>query len=252
MLNSGAFFAAVRSPLFGGGLKQSQVDGMNAILAAAPADIELEPLAYCLATTIHETARTMQPVKEYGGDAYYRRMYDIQGSRPAVAKALGNLQPGDGVRFCGRGYVQLTGRSNYLRAGKAVGVDLIAKPDLAMDPAIAARIMFEGMKAGWITGKKLSDYFGPGRSDPVNARRIINGTDKASAIAGHHRQFAAALKAGGYSPGAAPVVVAPKPATPAIEPVVIPSAQPSGWLASLGAWFDRVWAGSVPDLAARG
>ncbi|WP_423281269.1 glycoside hydrolase family 19 protein [Enterovirga sp. CN4-39] len=173
-------------------MKQSQVDGMNAILAAAPADIDLEPLGYCLATTIHETARTMQPVKEYGGDAYDRRMYDIQGSRPAVAKALGNLQPEGGVRFCGRGYVQLTGRSNYLRAGRAVGVDLIAKPDLTMDPAVAARVMFEGMKAGWFTGKKLSDYFGPGRSDPVNARRIINGTERrrrSPAIIAHSRRL---------------------------------------------------------------
>lgn len=56
--------------------------------------------------------------------------------------------------------------------------------------------MVDGMEAGRFTGKKLSDYL-PG--DYVNARRIINGTDKAEQIAGYARQFEAALKAGGWA-----------------------------------------------------
>ncbi len=56
--------------------------------------------------------RTMQPIKEYGGERYFYRMYDITGYRPGVAKHLGNLQPGDGARFPGRGLVQLTSRKN--------------------------------------------------------------------------------------------------------------------------------------------
>ena len=195
MIDRAKFFARVRASPFAGSLSQSQVDGMGAVMDAAPADLPITHLAYCLATTFHETARTMQPVKEYGGPAYYTKMYDPKGSRPHVAKALGNIFPGDGAKFAGRGYVQLTGRSNYARAAGITGADLVDNPDLAMKPDLAARIMFEGMSKGWFTGKKLADYFGAGKDDPVDARRIINGLDCAEAIAGHHRAFLKALRA---------------------------------------------------------
>lgn len=216
-LNRVSFFATVRSSLFGGKLTQPQVEGMDALLTAAPATMPLEHLAYCLATALHETARTMQPIKEYGGTAYFKKMYDIKGDRPAKARELGNLTPGDGARFAGRGYVQLTGRTNYARASKEVGFDLVANPDLAMQPAIAAVIMFSGMTAGWFTGKKLSDYFRPGLEDPHNARRIINGLDKAAEIAGHYHKFLAALKKAEID----------APAPPDIEPPPVPVSQPA-------------------------
>ncbi len=53
---------------------------------------------------------------------------------------LGNTQPGDGKRFKGRGYVQLTGRWNYGHYGKMIGVDLVNNPELAADPDVAAKI----------------------------------------------------------------------------------------------------------------
>ena len=56
------------------------------------------------------------------------------------AKNLGNTEPGDGHAFRGRGFTQLTGRSNYAQASKALGVDLVSNPDLASDPEIAAKI----------------------------------------------------------------------------------------------------------------
>lgn len=56
-------------------------------------------------------------------------------------KALGNTQPGDGPRFKGRGFVQITGRENYTKAGKAIGVDLCAEPDRANEPEIAAKVL---------------------------------------------------------------------------------------------------------------
>ena len=92
-------------------------------------------LAYALATTYHETAFTMQPIHERGGPKWFFHVYDKDGGRPKVAADLGNSQKGDGVRFHGRGYVQLTGRSNYGgKAGKLVGSDLVSNADLALDP----------------------------------------------------------------------------------------------------------------------
>lgn len=249
-LDRAAFFAAARANPFGGSLKQGQVTGMAAILDACPLDLDSDSLAYCLATAFHETARTMLPIKEYGGEAYFKKMYDPQGARPHVAQTLGNILPGDGAKFAGRGYVQLTGRSNYRRATGELQnrgyltreQDLTLAPDMAMTPDIAAAIMFLGMTEGWFTGRKLSDYFGPARvGDPFNARRIINGVDKAEAIKGYHTAFRAALKAAGHVPGAvsqaaptAPVETAPifppaprKPASPVATAPAASSTSPS-------------------------
>ncbi|MDQ0456057.1 hypothetical protein [Rhizobium paknamense] len=195
-MNHAMFFAGVRSSLFGGALSQSQVDGINAILEAAKASItDSRMLAYMLATALHETDHTMQPIRERGGEAYFTRMYDPKGSRPKVAAALGNVLQGDGALFAGRGYVQLTGRRNYQLFGRLLGLDLLANPDRAMEPEIAGRIMVLGMTGGLFTGKKLSDYFTVKASDWTNARRIINGTDCAALIAGYGRRFHAALEA---------------------------------------------------------
>lgn len=186
LFDFGKFFAAVRADF--GKLTQPQVDGFSIVIAALKG-WDVTWTAYALATAWHETAHTMQPVKEYGGDAYYKKMYDIEGARPDKARELGNVNPGDGVRYAGRGYVQLTGRDNYRKFG------IENTPDDAMKPEVAARIMQDGMEGGLFTGRALHDYL-PG--DYVNARRIINGRDKAELIAGYARNFERALTAGGW------------------------------------------------------
>lgn len=192
-MNRPAFFAAIRADLFAGKLSQSQVDGITAILDEWDRRglNDLRQLAYMLATTIHETARTMQPITEYGKVSYFDK-YEPQTS---IGKALGNKVKGDGYRFRGRGYVQLTGRANYDKASGKVGAALLVDPDLALDPDIAAKIMFAGMIEGWFTGKKLADYFKDGNADWKNARRIINGLDKADTIAKYGKAFYRALQA---------------------------------------------------------
>lgn len=209
-MNRTVFFDRVRASLFGGSLSQDQVAGMSSILdAAAKYGVkDVRHLAYALATTFLETARTMQPIREKGGAAYFTRLYDVKGERSELARKMGNTAPGDGPRYCGRGYVQLTWKVNYVRAGKEIGVDLVATPDLALRPDIAAPIMFKGMAQGWFTGKKLSDYFSATKDDPVNARRIINGTDKARTIADYHAAFLAALKESEWGAADAPVAAA--------------------------------------------
>ncbi|MGZ2484256.1 putative chitinase [Rhizobium pisi] len=195
-MNRAHFYAAVRSSLFDGSLSRSQVSGIEAVLdEAEKRSTDTRWLAYMLATAFHETDRTMQPIHERGGPDYFFRMYDPKGKRPKVADDLGNTQTGDGVKFAGRGLVQLTGRRNYTIFGKLVGVDLVANPDAAMQDEIAVRIMFEGMACGLFTGKKLGDYFTATKADWLSARKIINGLDRANDIAGYGKLFLAALKA---------------------------------------------------------
>ena len=261
-LDRQAFFNAVRLNPFPGHLTPSQVSGMEAILDGCPVDTLLEHLAYDLGTCPIETGWTMQPIKEKGGAAYFAKMYDIRGDSPAKARELGNLNPGDGIAFCGRGLVQLTGRANYRKATQRLralgllvtGLDLETNPDLAMHPDVAAPVLFIGTREGWFTGKKLSDYLGAGKADWKGARRIINGQDRAGEIALHAQAFAAALKKAGYAPGAA-VTKIPVPQVTAapIPPLVAPAARRSSDPAppdtigvtapagGLGAWFKSLF-----------
>lgn len=197
------FYNFLRSnSMLGPKISPAEFQGCEAILAAC--DKRHHPLSWVaceLATAYHETAHTMQPVDEYGSAAYFLRMYDINGSRPAVAKRLGNLTPGDGIKYHGRGYPQTTGRANYEKAGKKLGLDLVGNPELMKDPAIAAEVMARGMEEGWFTGKKLADYLPASgkatKAQFVATRPIINGTDRAELIAGYALQFQDALVAGG-------------------------------------------------------
>ncbi|WP_241648366.1 glycoside hydrolase family 19 protein [Paenirhodobacter populi] len=175
-------------PLFGGRLTQAQVTGLNSILHAT-AQLPVTYRAYLLATAFHETARTMQPITERGTLDYFRR-YEPE---TAIGRRLGNVRAGDGYLFRGRGYVQITGRTNYANAGRKLGLDLVGNPDLALRGDIASSIMVRGSCEGWFTGRKLADYLDRSPPDYVNARRVINGTDRAALIAGHARSFEAAL-----------------------------------------------------------
>jgi putative chitinase len=201
-MNAKAFFDHVRGPLFANWINQQQVDGCNAILDLsrnAPPGAFVDDrqwLAYMLATAYHETAHTMQPIGEYGGDDYLFKMYDPAGNRPAVAASLGNDQPGDGVRYKGRGYVQLTGRANYRKLGQRLSVDLEGNPELVLQPTIAAQVMSVGMTEGLFTGAKLGDFFRDGEQPRwIEARRIINGLDRAHDIASYATWFYGALQA---------------------------------------------------------
>lgn len=195
------FFNHTRAGVMGPRLSVDEVVGSEAVINATKG-LPISYVAYALATAWHETAHTMQPIKEYGGEEYFFRMYDINGHRPYKAKELGNLYPGEGAKYCGRGYVQLTGKNNYKKAGDILQRDLVNNPDLAMDPEIAAEILRQGMVDGWFTGKSFSSYL-PGckpaaRISFQKARRIINGTDDAKLIADYAMSFQEALLLSNY------------------------------------------------------
>src|SRR5215472_14988454 len=84
--------------------------------------------------TIGVECGNFYPVKERGGPAYLTDLYEGRAD-------LGNCHVGDGVRYRGRGFVQITGRANYTHYGAELGRDLAANPDLALDPVIAAEVL---------------------------------------------------------------------------------------------------------------
>jgi len=226
MIDRKSFFDAVRKSPFSGRLTEGQVAGMSAILdewERRLAFTDLRWLAYMLATTFHETARKMTPIHEYGKASYFDGRY---GPGTSVGKVLGNTQPGDGSRFHGRGYVQLTGRRNYTLAGAKLGIALAADPDRALELNLAAAIMFLGMSEGWFTGKKLADYITAARCDYTNARRIINGTDKAATIKGYAVAFEAALRKA-WQADLGPVLLPPVPSP---QTPVPPPADDDDWV----------------------
>lgn len=190
------FFDAYRERF--GPLTQQLVDALEYLLGQIEKDPRFEAndtdrrkLAYCLATFKWETAHTFEPIDERGGDDYFNSRY---GPDKKAGKNVGNTKPGDGALFHGRGYVQLTGRANYMKAKKLTGVDLIADPDRAKERDLAYQIAIQGMIDGWFTSRKLSQYFKPdGTSHYEEARAIINGTDQATRIADIGRRFSEIL-----------------------------------------------------------
>jgi hypothetical protein len=194
--NPQAFFDSVRATrVLGNSLKPDQVSGLEAILnVAKAAGWPLAFTAYALATAAHETAYTMQPVKEaYWLSENWRRNHL-------------RYYP-----FYGRGYVQLTWQENYQKADRELGLDgsLNGNLERALEPDIAAKVMVKGMQEGWFAGDRnngprhtLARHLGDGNTGSedqfTSARRIINGTDKAEKIAGEALKFQTALQAGGW------------------------------------------------------
>lgn len=178
-----AFYDAVTPGLFRGSLPDWQRDPLDRIIdEGLVRNRSIYDAAYVLATAYHETDR-FKAMEEYGRGE----------GRPYGQDVL--VYSGRSVRFHGRGFVQITWMGNYVWASKNTGVDLITNPDRAKEPAIAAKIIWDGMIEGAFTGKNLADYSdnATGRLDYISARRIVNGTDKAELIAGYAREFEKAL-----------------------------------------------------------
>ena len=122
-------------------------------------------ICYIMATIQHETAATFKPIAEYGG-------------------AKQRYAP-----YYGRGYVQLTWKYNYAKYSDKLHQDYVSNPDQVMQPDVSLFVIVDGMKNGVFTGKTLGDYISGNHIDFVNARRIINGTDRADLIASYAQKW---------------------------------------------------------------
>lgn len=127
-------------------------------------DKDQNKLIYILATTEHECS--FQSKKEHRTYSDRQEAYWYTG-------------------YYGRGFVQLTHDRNYEKMSKLLGVDFLSNPDLVMKPQYAARILVQGMMEGSFTRKPLEKYINASKVDFYNARRVVNGLDRADRIEGY-------------------------------------------------------------------
>jgi predicted chitinase len=175
-------------------LKQAQVDNLNFILNKLDTSeylTRLSEYAYVLATLKLETADTFAPVEE----AYWIKP---ESRRIAVLKKMyagrRTIIHPSGKLYTGRGYVQLTHIDNYIKMNKFVqekfpDYDLVENPNLACDPEAAWIILETGMGKGLFSGRKLSNYFTDSKHDFYNARKIINGLDRAGLVQAYAEKY---------------------------------------------------------------
>ncbi len=156
-----------------------------------PAMKDLRWRAYALATISRECGMDFEIRSEVGKPTYFNK---YEPGTP-IGTRLGNTASGDGYKFRGRGYVQITGRDNYRKFSAVLGVDLLESPDLALNPDNAYSILSAGMTRGLFTGVGLRKYINATACDYLNARRIINGLDHAQEIADHAAKFQQCLEA---------------------------------------------------------
>lgn len=147
-----------------GALDQVQQDSIRLIVRAFDqyGDKDLNKLAYILATARHES--NFRPIEEYRSNTAQQNAYWHTG-------------------FYGRGFVQLTHEKNYRKMSDFLGVDLVKNPSLALDPNNAAKILVYGMMNGRFTRKPLHYYIDGNKIDFYNARKTVNGLDRAEKIA---------------------------------------------------------------------
>lgn len=214
--NRKAFFTGVKERI-DPTLSQGQVDGLEFLLGKVEQDPlwkDVRHIAYMLATVFHETAGSFQPVEE----GYYL------GSKARVKAFQKTLRY---YPFFGRGYVQLTHKANYAKAGKAFGVDLVNEPELALTPDIAFKCL-GGMFLGWY-GAKLTAYINAKKTDYVNARRCVNVLDKAGLIVGYAKSFEKILRSSAAvsTSGSASTAENPTDSSPVSDPQIYPAVEPS-------------------------
>jgi len=130
----------------------------NAIEAVGIGSVRVK---FAVLATVRVECPPFKPVHEYGGEDYLSHMYDGRAD-------LGNTSPGDGALYCGRGFVQITGRNNYQHYGDLLGIGLVAHPEIALEPVTAAAILALYFKEHRIAAAADAE-------DWRKVRRLVNG-----------------------------------------------------------------------------
>lgn len=191
MIDKASFFTKIKANGLFKTLNQNQVDSFNALFDECEKQgvTDIRQIAYIFATVYHEVNKTMMPIEEYGKGK--NRTYGHK------VKYSGKPYVEPDKIYYGRGHTQNTWYEIYEKLTKVNpnGWDFLNKPELLLQlqPSIWATVY--AMRTGLYTGKKLSWYIGGSECDFMNARRIINGTDKAEMIMGYANKFLAALQA---------------------------------------------------------
>ena len=211
---------------------------------------DVRQVSYFLATIFWETAKTLAPIKE------------IRAKPGTAAYTLQQKYWNTG--YYGRGYLQITHKSNYEKLSKVLGVDLVANPDLMLTPQYSYMAAAYGILTGLFTGKKLSDYINSTTDDRLNARRTVNGTDRAALIADFSKKIENILVHAYSNPVVVETVaepasiVAASPLPDSISILKTEASKPSGWAtwkttittvlgalgisgASISGWFQERW-----------
>lgn len=154
--------------LYFGKLTHNEKYHLTFILNKAETDSnirEVNQLAYMLATARWETSY-FNHLEEEGSEESFEKYQN----------KYGNNRPGDGKKYRGRGYVQITFWDNYERVGEKLNIDLVHNPSQAKEPECAYKILTQGCLEGWFTGKRLGNYISEGDSkcDYWNARYVVN------------------------------------------------------------------------------
>lgn len=95
----------------------------------------------------------------------------VYGYQTQKGKELGNTEPGDGFKYRGRGLIQLTGKDNYKRIGKEIGVDLVSNPDLVNDPKLAPKIVAVFVKNK--LGNKVNSFKSQSEANEAVTRAVV-------------------------------------------------------------------------------
>ena len=168
-------------------VSKEQVENINFIvrkLNISAKFILATEYAYILATIKHECGEGYKPIPE-NLDAPWLRGKELKYAKP---------DPETGQTYYGRGYVQLTWKTNYKKLGDAIGMDLSMVPDAALEPEIAWLILEEGMYRGMFTGQALGKYINEQGTDFYGARKVINSLDQAFLIKKYAEQFLGAIE----------------------------------------------------------
>ena len=130
-----------------------------------------KPMVLMALATIRAETEGFVPIPEGRSSANTKvKPFDKYEPGTRVGKKLGNTQPGDGARFKGRGFVQLTGRDNYARVGTQMHIDLVGSPDLGIEPATAGKILGQFLK-----NNESGIRNALAANDLKTARKLVNG-----------------------------------------------------------------------------